>query len=360
MPLPALLSIEHIQQRLTMVSPEGTTNRTYCTRLAAARTVFAMLYIGAIQGEGRWLAPKQVYRMSDAQACRTEEADRIGYAVDSMKPRFDPKEQRWYADNSREPIRDETLKEGLVRVGAVVVRGDLPTTSGYGRYALQTAFAELFNPELEGDELAAKIVRWQKANLGSAELARIQILRRGGGTGTEKVRVTFPNGELRQLEPGPSSVISKAVIEEFAPRFLKQPAVILLSESGNKIIARDDVLVQAIGLKIEVARVLPDVILFDLQPGKSLLVFVEVVATDGPISASRKNALLEIATAASFPSDQVAFVTAYRDRNDSAFKKTVPTLAWRSFAWFVSEPDHIVVLHEGSTSSPAHLLDLMH
>jgi hypothetical protein len=47
----------------------------------------------------------------------------------------------------------------------------------------------------------------------------------------------------------------------------------------------------------------------------------------------------------------VAFVTAYLDRSAAAFKKTVDALAWGSFAWFVSEPDHLLQLHRGGTVS---------
>ena len=55
----------------------------------------------------------------------------------------------------------------------------------------------------------------------------------------------------------PSSVISKAVVEEFTARFLKQPGVIWLSESRNQVVARDDRLAQAIGLAIDPGRNLP-------------------------------------------------------------------------------------------------------
>jgi hypothetical protein len=43
----------------------------------------------------------------------------------------------------------------------------------------------------------------------------------------------------------------------------------------------------------------------------------------------------------------VAFVTTYLDRSHQAFKKTVPELAWRSFAWFAAEPGNLMVLYEG-------------
>ena len=52
------------------------------------------------------------------------------------------------------------------------------------------------------------------------------------------VMVRFPNEETRRLAHGPSSIISKAVIEEFSKRFLGKPGVIFLSESGNKVLKR--------------------------------------------------------------------------------------------------------------------------
>jgi hypothetical protein len=164
------------------------------------------------------------------------------------------------------------------------------------------------------------------------------------------------------MAAGPSSVISKAVIEEFAKRYLKNPAVLWVSESGAKVVARDDELAAQLKLKISADRNLPDIILVDLGDGKNggiLLVFVEVVATDGPVTPQRQESLLKIATEAGFPAKRVAFVTAYLDRSHGAFKKTVPELAWRSFAWFAAEPEHVIVLHDGA-SSPLPLSSLLH
>jgi hypothetical protein len=172
---------------------------------------------------------------------------------------------------------------------------------------------------------------------------------------TGKVTVVFPNGEIRQLEAGPSSIISKAVVEEFAPRFLDEPEVILLSESGNKIVARDDALIHAVGLQLDVGRVLPDLILFDLSPSRPLLIFVEVVATAGPISEGRKQALHDMARGGNYPLQQIAFVTAYHDRDRAEFKRTAATLAWQTFVWFVAEPDNIMVLREGAATAAVRL-----
>lgn len=358
MSLPDLPSVSEIRERLLRVFPEGTPNRNYCTREMAARTVFVMLYIGAVEGEESWLAPKQVFLMSDQQASLQSEQERLVYREEAAKPRYQSAGRRWYADNTREPIRDETLKEGLVQVGAVVTRPDVPTTSPLGRYALAAAFASLFAPQLKNDALRQAIEQWQATNLSAAALMRTRLVRQGSIVSSDSVLVSFPNGETRRLAPGPSSVISKAVIEEFAPRFLAQPAVVLLSESGNKIVARDDSLAQSIGVRIEADRLLPDIVLVDLDPRGLLLVFVEVVASDGPISEGRKRSLLQLAAGTGLSGQHIAFVTAYLERSHQAFRKTIAELAWQSFAWFVAEPGNIIMLREGQTPQAQRLADL--
>lgn len=359
MALPALLPVSEINERLRTVFPEGTPNRNYVIREMAAKTVFVMLYAGAVEGADRWVRPDQVTRMTDTQAGLGTEAHRNEWLAVSMRSATDAIEGRWYAANTREPIRDETLRAGLVRTGAVADREGVPTTSPLPRYTLTAGFAALFDPRLVGDELVSAIDAWQKANLTGAALARVAIMRRGSAGQGGRILVTFPGGESRHMDPGPSSVITKAVVEEFAKRFLKEPAVVWLSESRRHVVARDDGLAQEIGLTIQPDKNLPDVILVDLGPNEPLLVFVEVVATAGPISETRQRALMDLAKEAAFAEEQVAFVTAYADRDESAFKASVSELAWGSFAWFMSEPEHIVVLRRGKHSERVWLWNLM-
>ena len=85
-------------------------------------------------------------------------------------------------------------------------------------------------------------------------------------------------------------------------------------------------------------------ILVDLAPADPLVVFVEVVATDGPITEPRRGEFIGLITAAGFKLGQVAFVTAFQDRNAAAFRKALPNLAWGSFAWCLSEPEHLIAL----------------
>lgn len=347
MPLPPLPELKAIQKRLDSVFPEGISHRTYLVRDMAAKTVFAMLYIGAIEARNQWLAPKHVYRMSNSQARFRSDEERLAFAHNSMRPGFKPKRDRWYADNSRESIRDETLREGLVAIGAVAVREGIPTTSGTPRYALRADFAEIFDPALTGEPLRQRILEWQERHLSPTARARLRIVQRGRTARTDRVNVLLPSGESRNMEPGPSSEITKQVVEVFAPRFLESPAVIWISESGNKVVERDESLARDIGLDIRPDHALPDLILADTAD-PFLLIFVEVVATDGAVSGSRRDALLSLARESRIDERRVLFMSAFLDRGQSAFRKAVPNLAWGSFAWFAAEPDNIIAMDGAS------------
>jgi BsuBI/PstI restriction endonuclease domain/BsuBI/PstI restriction endonuclease HTH domain len=279
-----------------------------------------------------------------------------------LRPGFQPRGKSWYRENSREQVRDETIRQGLITNNAVIERLGLATTSAKPRYALRADFAALFDPALSASDLQKAAETWREQHLSAAALARTVLLRRGAATTGEGILVTFPNGETRRMAPGPSSVISKAVIEEFAKRFLRAPAVLWVSESGAKVVARDDELAAQINLKIFADRNLPDIILVDLgddNTGGVLLVFIEVVATDGPLTKQRQEALLKIATVAGFPPQRVAFVTAFLDRSHAAFKKTMAELAWNSFVWFAAEPQNLMVLLEGKEKIANSLAALM-
>ncbi|HLJ01046.1 MAG TPA: BsuBI/PstI family type II restriction endonuclease [Bradyrhizobium sp.] len=348
MMLPPLAQRDLIRERLHVIFPEGTPNRAASVRDIAVRTVFVMLYANAVEGSEVWLRPDQVTRMTDKQAAKTSDGDRAAWAKSSAAPSKAEIPGRWYAANTRESVRDDTIRNALIPNSAIVERPGLPTASPAGRYALRTDFAALFDPRLNGAVFGAAVTAWQAAHLTAGARMRIAVMRKGAATGRGRILVTFPNGETRLMAPGPSSDLSRNVIEVFAPRFLGTPAVIFLSESGDRVVARDDELARKVGINIPADKNLPDIILADLAPAHPLLVFVEVVATDGPISESRKAALLGLTDAAGFARENIAFLTAYLDRSAAQFKKTVNSLAWGSFAWFAAEPDHLVELIDGN------------
>ena len=346
MDLPKLPSREIVSERLPLILLPGAPNRNYCIREVAVNVIYTMLYVGSVNNNNL-IAPRHVYRMTDEQANKINDKDRTDYyqgILGKKKIRVDG--IRWYEDNTREQVRDETIRDGLVQIGAILVDATIPTTSSKPRYFLQKDFADLFNPDLEGNALENTIQKWQEKNLSAGTLARTQINLKGTQS-TEHILVKFPNGETRYLEPGPSSFITKEVIEQFAVRFLEKPFVLWISESGNKVVHRDDRLASSLQLNIESGKELPDIILVDTGPPDPLIVFVEVVATDGAITKRRMEALYQLSDKPGYKRDRVLFVTAYLDRQSAGFKKTIAHVEWNSIIWFASEPGHIGILHEG-------------
>lgn len=349
--LPEIPSVQLISERLPIIFPEGTEHRNYVVREMAAKTLFVMFYCGAVEGANQWIRPSQVTDMTDEQAAKQDEDSRTQWIKKGLSSKKERPQNCWYATNSREPIRDETIRSGFIPCAAVVERQGLPVTTPLPKYAMNSGFAELFNPKLSHEDFLLKVSTWQERYLNKAALSRIKIIKASATASIDAVVVNDPSGTTRSLSPGQSSLIAKAVIEVFAPQFLKNPAVLWLSESGKKVVTQDNELARALNLTIDPKKALPDLILVDLGEkvdGSDMLVlFIEIVATDGPITRERKAALTALALDAGFHVDSLAFLTAFSDRSSQPFRKAMSDLAWGSFAWFCSEPEHIIELRDG-------------
>lgn len=354
----SLPNIEEIQNRLKIIFPREVDVNGYIIREMGAKTVYTMLY-GFCVAENYWIRPATITCMTDGQALIKNLQDRIDWLAMSQSknaPRDIP--NRWYKPNTREPIRDETLRE-MVRLNAVIERSGLPTTSPLPRYSLQKEFAELFDPNVQGDLLSTKISEWQRNYLSATALARVALSKRLVSSSSDGVLINLPNGETRKMASGPSSELAKAVVENFSKRFLKDPAVILMSESAKKLLLKDDDLCQAIGFTVDVSNVLPDLILADLGETTPIIVFVECVASDGPINDRRKAELIDMAKTAKYQEEDCVYVTVFKDRSDSASRKLVPSIAWGTFIWYASEPDEIVFLRQGKENKVTSIGDMI-
>ncbi|MGQ0561385.1 MAG: hypothetical protein ACT443_05870 [Gemmatimonadota bacterium] len=178
-----------------------------------------MLYAGAIEGEDAYIRPNQITRMSDMQAAIEDDNARHEWIMASLRPQREIIPGRWYADTTREPIRDETLRDALKPLGAVIERAGLSPTSSSPRWALAKDFAALFTApdQLFPEQLDA----WRTAHLSLPARARLALIQSQATSDLhDSILVTFPSGETRRLSPGPSGMIAKAVVEEFAINFL--------------------------------------------------------------------------------------------------------------------------------------------
>ena len=304
------------------------------------------LYGGAIEGLGQLFRPSTVMRFNDAQATLTSEIDRRQWLSVCHSQGYKPNNP-WYADNSRETLRDDLIRNRAIPIGIVRRIDGLPPTSPNPIYFLPKAFADLFDPTLQGVQLEASIQEWRAQNLNAMTLKRMALLAAGVKARSGQITVTLPTtGKTLRLAAGEASVITRDVCEVLSTRLMVSPVVVHVSLSDQKKFKELEGEAASVGLAIDTSAELPDVVIADVGNSAGMtLAFVEVVHSDGPITELRKHALLKISSAAGIPAEHVLMITAFADRNSPAFKKRFSELAKDSRVWFCSEPDLIVELN---------------
>lgn len=340
--LPVLLNLAGVKARLASIFPDAFANRAILTGEMAARVVYVFLYGGFVQGQAHLLRPSHVYFFTREQADKTSVQQRLNWRRDAGKPGFRHAGQRWYADNSRETIRDDLMRNTMLRLGIASKQAGIAVTSSKPSWYLDGDFASLFEPSLQAAALDAALLLWRKTHLNAGELQRMALRAEGVQRQTGDLLIAMPDGSRIRVSAGPSSLIAKGVVERFASKHLRDPAVLWLSVSDRKTYPQFVELAAKVGLRFDANAVLPDIILADIgQPVK--FIFFEVVASDGPVTEARRAALTEIIQRSHVPMERVTFITAYEDRNAAPFKKNVSELALNSYVWFRTEPN--LLLH---------------
>lgn len=352
-PLPPLLPLAEVQRRLHLIFPDSFPDRSILVGSMAAKVIYVFLYGGFIEGAVRCLRPSYIYLFTDAQANKVSVEQRNEWAVVAGKSGFRPEGIRWYADTSRESIRDDLMRNQLLRMGIAHKLSGEAVTSSKPIWYLDRAFAELFNAELVATDFDRAVEQWRLGGLDPATLQRMALKAQGALRKEGDVFVEMPDGSRMRISAGPSSNIAKALIEQFAPRHLGEPAVLWLSASDKKSYAQFAEMAASVGLRFDLNAELPDLILADLRAPVRILL-CEVVATDGPVTESRKQALLKLVRRSKLPEENVEFLSAFDDREAVPFKKSFSSLAVGSLVWFRTEPELLVTLERmGSIGAPA-------
>lgn len=349
----ALPRIDRCAERLEHIFPRMAFDSVLSSPGAGA-AVAAMLYVDAVvpdhapaPSDARWVRPTTCLWLSDVAYARTDAASRTAYYRAAIGARAKQKvaelHASWgqphvplYGDNTRETLRDETFP-GWLDNGAMRVRPGIKTTSPAPRWALCESFADLFDPSLQGDGLVTAVDAWREAHMTPG--AKLKALTAQQREQTQHaVRVTFPNGTVRALEPGEASVILKGVIEVWAPARLKDAVVLTVSEPGDKIYVADARVLGQLGLRIDQTTLLPDAVLVDIAQQPPVFWIVEAVATDGAVTEDRKHALIDWAQSQRIPQGECQFLSAFASRNSPAARRRLKDLAIGTYAWYADEP----------------------
>jgi hypothetical protein len=289
--------------------------------------------------------------MNDAQAAKQDLTERLEWWQMMRRPRTQPVAGKpWYAPNSREGIRDETFRAW--REFGALREDQVPTTSSTPRYQLALDFANVFDPNLHDAQLAGGIQTWQSAHLTGAARARIAVVQQHAAS-SSGATVTFPDGSARNLAIGPSSLLVKAAIEDFLPRFASTPVVLAVTESRRRLAYDDSAQLARLGI-VPNSRVMPDILAVDLGDSLSDLTYIllECVATTGAMTSERRQSLIGWLQSTGLAGAQVVFGSVFPDRSSPVFRSFVGGLGWGTFAWFASEPTQLLAMIDTEIFEP--------
>jgi hypothetical protein len=122
---------------------------------------------------------------------------------------FQPLGKQWYADNTREILRDDLVRNRMIPMGLIRKREGIPSTSPAPIYALAKAYIELFNPDLTGNDLVDAIKTWQDHYLDPRTLTRMRLLANGIFEREGEIPVKLPSGKALRLAPGEALIITR-------------------------------------------------------------------------------------------------------------------------------------------------------
>jgi hypothetical protein len=234
-----------------------------------------------------------------------------------------------YAPNTRETIRRQTMHQ-FMQGGLVVYNPDNPSrpvnsphavyqvtpealmllrTYGTGKWDVQLA-------AYSGEQktLASKYARERKMSL---------------------VPVTVAPGKKIKISPGEHSLLIKAIIEEFAPRFVPGGVLIYAGDTGEKMGYFDRERLTGLGVTVDSHGKMPDVVLY--YPKRKWLLLVESVTSHGPVDAKRHEELIKLFAGSKAG---LVYVTAFPSR--SVMARYLAEIAWETEVWVADAPTHLI------------------
>lgn len=234
-----------------------------------------------------------------------------------------------YAPNSRETVRRQTMHQ-FMQAGLVLYNPDdpgRPVNSPRAVYQVSPEALTLvraYGSRVWGVQLVAYMS--EQAGL-AARYARERNLQR--------IPVTIAEGKVIQISPGEHSLLIKAIIEEFAPRFVPGGLLIYAGDTGEKMGYFDRDLLRKLGVEVDNHGKMPDVVLY--YPEKEWLLLVESVTSHGPVDGKRHEELMRLFTDSE---PGLVYVTAFPSR--SVMARYLSEIAWETEVWVADSPSHLI------------------
>lgn len=234
-----------------------------------------------------------------------------------------------YAPNTRETFRRQSMHQ-FVAAGLALYNPDDPSRPVNSPKAVYQISPEALllvrsigSPEYPGLLKAYMVDRHSLAARYAAE--------------RDLVRLPVVIGENRSisLSAGDHSALIKALVEEFASRFVPGSRLIYVGDTGEKVGYFDVELLAELGVVVDKHGKMPDAVFYD--PRRNWLVLAEAVTSHGPVDGKRRDELKKLFGSSSAG---LVYVTAFPTR--SVMARYLPEVAWETEVWVAEAPTHLV------------------
>jgi hypothetical protein len=234
-----------------------------------------------------------------------------------------------YAPNTRETVRRQTMHQ-FVEAGIALYNPDKPSrpvNSPASVYQIEPSALALMQG-FDGPEWHDKLTTYlagqqtlaaQYAHEREQSLVPVQIL----------------PGKKITLSPGEHSKLIRAIIEDFAARFVPDAVLIYAGDTGDKWGYFDAALLAKLGVNVDSHGKMPDVILY--HPDRNWLLLVESVTSHGPVDGKRHT---ELARLFAESSAGLVYVTAFPNR--AIMSRYLGEIAWETEVWVADTPSHLI------------------
>jgi hypothetical protein len=149
------------------------------------------------------------------------------------------------------------------------------------------------------------------------------------------VPLKVKDGVKITLSAGDYSLLIKAIVEKFAPRFVTGGRLVYVGDTGDKYGYFDIDLLSKLGVVLDNHGKLPDVVIYSGENNWRFL--IESVTSHGPVDAKRHTELEHL-----FSSSTAGRVYVSAFPNRKIFMKYLKVIAWETEVWIADAPTHMV------------------
>jgi len=297
-------------------------------RLEEARAILIDLGLPkAQQNERTALCLLALLNLTPDKPWSKAESPRIGITpiMDWAREHYD----KAYAPNTRETVRRQSMHQ-FVQAGISLYnpdKPDRPVNSPHATYQIAPKVLEVLRT-YKTKQYKAKLEEHLSVHKTLAEMyAREREM--------AMVPLKVKDGVEITLSAGDHSLLIKAIVEEFAPRFVAGGRLIYVGDTGDKYGYFDVDLLAELGVVLDNHGKLPDVVIYDAE--KNWLFLIESVTSHGPVDSKRHTELEDLFVSCAAG---CVYVSAFPNRR--IFMKYLENIAWETEVWIAEAPTHMV------------------